>query len=68
MPRLVASRADAWIETMGSHRLLSAEMSRPARTRGLKLHADAECGHLLLVASRADAWIETMLPPQICAC
>ena len=56
---MVASRADAWIETCLLCRLNGGDQSRPARTRGLKLNMDAHKAYIEDVASRADAWIET---------
>ena len=56
----VASRADAWIETMPVKGTCGITLSRPARTRGLKQREIQRAG-IAYVASRADAWIETNL-------
>ena len=56
---MVASRADAWIETEGIEMYEVQQGSRPARTRGLKPGLADRLKGLAAVASRADAWIET---------
>ncbi len=71
---IVASRAEAWIETMPEGgRFRSARCgsggSPPARRRGLKRDANRTLTRPAPVASRAEAWIETAwrLRPNIWA-
>mgnify|MGYP007049771420 CR=1 FL=1 len=56
---LVASRAEAWIETSLPLIASATSMSPPVRRRGLK-HNPLKCSAVSgVVASRAEAWIET---------
>ena len=56
---MVAPRAGAWIETMGSMFGTRRTASHPVRVRGLKLLYTYQPRKLKYVAPRAGAWIET---------
>ena len=56
---LVASRAEAWIETIQIRSDWHDIGSPPARRRGLKPKYDTTPQGISTVASRAEAWIET---------
>ena len=56
---IVASLADAWIETGRLVARYCLRRSRPSRTRGLKRFLTSPPRTGRSVASLADAWIET---------
>ena len=58
---VVASHAEAWIETRKDVVQATVELSPPTRRRGLKPIGNAARLPPSLVASHAEAWIETWL-------
>ena len=59
----VASRRDAWIETLPSYPLMSLSHVASRRDAWIETQVYSEGFQRPLVASRRDAWIETIYDP-----